>query len=96
MQGQSASPIWNTSLILRLHTGTFLESKRSWGGGGQSCKKLGSVVALLQGNFEKSHELKANFERKNTHSFDAITKTLVQLFAIKFNHLTYVQKSKNF
>ena len=30
----------------------------------QSCKKLGSVVALLQGNFEKSHDFKANFEEK--------------------------------
>ena len=30
----------------------------------QSCKNLGSVVALLQGNFEKSHDFKANFEEK--------------------------------
>ena len=30
----------------------------------QSCKNLGSVVALQQGNFEKSHEIKANFEEK--------------------------------
>ena len=30
----------------------------------QSCKNLGSVVALLQGNFEKSHDFKANFEGK--------------------------------
>ena len=27
----------------------------------QSCKNLGSGVALLQGNFEKSHDFKANF-----------------------------------
>ena len=32
----------------------------------QSCKNLGSVVPLLQGNFEKSHHFKANFEKKNT------------------------------
>ena len=32
----------------------------------QSCKNLGSVVALLQGNFEKSHDFKANFEEKRT------------------------------
>ena len=30
----------------------------------QSCKNLGSGVALLQGNFEKSHDFKANFEEK--------------------------------
>ena len=30
----------------------------------QSCKNLVSVVALLQGNFEKSHDFKANFEEK--------------------------------
>ena len=30
----------------------------------QSCKNLGSVVALLQGNFEKSNDFKANFEEK--------------------------------
>ena len=30
----------------------------------QSCKNLGSVVAILQGNFEKSHDFKANFEGK--------------------------------
>ena len=30
----------------------------------QSCKNPGSVVALLQGNFEKSHDFKANFEEK--------------------------------
>ena len=30
----------------------------------QSCKNLGSVVALLQGNFEKSYDFKANFEDK--------------------------------
>ena len=41
----------------------------------QSCKNLGRVVALLQGNFEKSHDFKANFEREKTRSFDAITKT---------------------
>ena len=33
-------------------------------GCGQSCKYLGSVVALLQGNFEKSYDFKANFEEK--------------------------------
>ena len=32
----------------------------------RSCKNLGSVVALLQRNFEKSHDLKANFEEKRT------------------------------
>ena len=31
---------------------------------GQSCKNLGSVVALLQDNFEKSQDFKANFEGK--------------------------------
>ena len=31
----------------------------------QSCKNLGSVVALLQGNFGKSHDFKANFESKH-------------------------------
>ena len=30
----------------------------------QSCKNLGSAVALLQGNFEKSHDFKANCEEK--------------------------------
>ena len=33
-------------------------------GSRQSCKNLGSVVALLQGNFEKSHDFKAYFEEK--------------------------------
>ena len=42
----------------------------------QSCKNHGSVVALLQGNFEKSHQIRANFEGK-TRSFDAITKSFV-------------------
>ena len=31
---------------------------------GQSCKNLGSVVALLQGNFENSHDFKVNVEEK--------------------------------
>ena len=35
----------------------------------QSCKNLGSGVALLQGNFEKSHDFKANFEEKRTFCF---------------------------
>ena len=49
------------------------------------------MVALLQGNFEeKNHEFKAILEKKR--SFDAITKTLVQLVAVKFNHQTYVKK----
>ena len=30
----------------------------------QSLKNLGSMVALLEGNFEKSHDFKANFEEK--------------------------------
>ena len=30
----------------------------------QSCKNFGSVVALLQGNFVKSHDFKENFEEK--------------------------------
>jgi hypothetical protein len=38
------------------------------GAGMQSCKNLGSMVALLQGKFEKSHEFRANFERKNAQS----------------------------
>ena len=50
------------------------------------------MEALLQGNFEKSHELKATFERETMRSFDAITETLVQLFAINFNHQTFVKK----
>ena len=57
----------------------------------QSCKNLGSVVALLQDNFEKSHEFKAKL-RKNAQLV-AITKTLEQLFAIKFNHQKNVKKS---
>ena len=31
----------------------------------QRCKNLGSVVALLQGNLEKSHDFKAKFEEKH-------------------------------
>ena len=32
-------------------------------------KKLGSVVALLQGKFEKNHKFKANFEREKNTQF---------------------------
>ena len=42
--------------------------------------------------FLKSHEFKANFERRKKHSFDAITKTIEQLFANKFKHQTCVKK----
>ena len=59
----------------------------------QSCKNLGGVVALLQGNFEEKNEFKANFERQKTCSFDGIPKKLIWLLAIIFNHQAYVKKS---
>ena len=54
----------------------------------QSCKNLGSVVAMLQGNFEESHDFKANLEEKR-----AVVMQLQKLLVIKFNHKTYVKKS---
>ena len=39
--------------------------------------------------------LRQILERKKTFSFDAIRKTLGQVFAIKFNRQTYVKKNLN-
>ena len=52
------------------------------------------MVALLQGNFEKSHKFKENLKREKTHSFDMITKTLIKFFANKFKFMS--KNPKNF
>ena len=61
----------------------------------QSCKNLGSVVALLQGNFEKIISLRQFLREKKTRNFEANTSFLVRLLAIKFDRQTDVTKSKN-
>ena len=61
----------------------------------QSCKNPGSVVALLQGNFEKIMNLR-QILREKTRSFNAITKYLVLLLANEFDHQAYVKKSREY